>query len=118
MSDYRNPDFEPFDPNDPHWRGAKMDSDLRPSNTVTGWVVAVVFVVALLGVIYGMSRQHAAIGTNTASNEIAQPGASPAMTHMAAPAPTPPTSTPSPQPITKPPINPVPPAPAPSSDSQ
>lgn len=116
MSDYRNPDFEPFDPNDPYRRDAKMDAGLRPSNTVTGWVVAVVFVVALLGVIFGMSRRHATPGTNTASNEMAQPGTSPAMTHMAAPAP--PTSTPSPQPRTKPPINPVPPAPAPSSAGQ
>jgi hypothetical protein len=115
MSDYRNPDFDPFDPNDPHRRDGKMGPDLRPSNTVTGWVVAVVFVVALLGVIYGMSRQTT-LGTNTASNEIAQPGTSPAATHMAPP--TPPTSTPSPQPITKPPINPVPPAPAPSSGGQ
>ena len=86
MSDYRNPDFEPFDPNDPYRRNPKTDPDLRPSNTVTGWVVAVVFVVALLGVIFGVSREHATLGTNTASNEMAQPGASPAETHMAAPA--------------------------------
>jgi hypothetical protein len=118
MSDYRPPDFDPFDPNDPYRRGAKMGPKLRPSNVVTGWIVATVFVAAAIAVIFGITHPRQ-LGTDTASNDMAQRGASPAMTHMApppAPANTPALqSTPSPLTTTNPPINPVPPTPGPSS---
>lgn len=117
MSDYRNPDFDPFDPNDPYRRGAKTKPELRPSNVVTGWVVAAVFVVAILAVIFGMT--HRRLGTNTASNDIAFRNASPAMIHMAPPTPRGTSSpTPSPPAATKPPISPVPPAPGQTGGGQ
>jgi hypothetical protein len=108
MTDFRNLDSDPFDPNDPYRRDAKLDPNLRPSNAVTGWVVAAVFAVAILAVIFGLARQPGQIGTNTASNEMNTP---PAVTHMAPPVA--PSSTPSPQA----PLSPTP-APAQSGDQQ
>jgi hypothetical protein len=110
MSDYRNPDFDPYDPNDPYRRDSKLNTDLRPSNAVTGWIVAAVFVVAILAVIFGLTRQPGQLGTNTASNE------PPAMSHMTPPAPATQTS-PSPQAPIKP-ISPVSPAPGQSNGGQ
>jgi hypothetical protein len=122
MSDYRNPDFDPFDPNDPYRRGAKMDPDLRPNDVVTGWFVAAVFVVAVLAVVFGMTHRQTQLGTDTAANDVASRTASPAITHMAPPAPAP-QAAPSPSPTTAPPsttppINPVPSTPGPSNGGQ
>jgi hypothetical protein len=112
MSDYRNPDFDPFDPNDPYRRDPKLNPDLRPSNVVTGWVVAAVFAAAILSVIFGLTRQPAQVGTNTASNDTP-----PVISHMTPPAGTAQTA-PSLQTTPKPPISPVKPAPAPPSGNQ
>ncbi len=115
MSDYRNQDFGPYDPNDPYRAG--MDPVQRPSNVVTGWVVAVVFVVAILAVIFGLSQQQP-LGTNTASNDTVQHSASPATPqttppeHATGPASQ---STASPFAGTKTPVNPMPPMPSQSS---
>ena len=84
MTDFRNLDNDPFDPNDPYRRDAKLDPNLRPANAVTGWVVAAVFAVAILAVIFGLSHQPGQIGTNTASNDMG-PNTPPAVTHMAPP---------------------------------
>lgn len=113
MSDYRNPDFDPYDPNDPYRRSGSTSPNLRPSNIVTGWVVAAVFVVAILAVIFGLSHQQQ-LGTNTASNDVVQRGASPTTTQTAPPA----HATPSPLTTTKAPINPVPPTPSQSGGGQ
>lgn len=92
MTDYRNLDSDPFDPNDPYRRDPKLDPNLRPANAVTGWVVAAVFAVAILAVIFGLAHQPGQLGTNTASNDVNTP---PAATHMAPPAS--PSGAPSPQ---------------------
>ena len=113
MSDYRNLDSDPFDPNDPYRRDPKLDPNLRPANVVTGWVVAAVFAVAILAVIFGLARQPGQIGTNTASNDMPA-STPPAATHMAPPVS--PSSPPSPQQNTaQPPIS-LSPAPAQSGD--
>jgi hypothetical protein len=111
MSDFRNLDNDPMDPNDPYRRDAKLDPNLRPANAVTGWVVAAVFAVAILAVIFGLAHQPGQLGTNTASNDVAQP---PAATRMAPPA-APSGSTSSPQTTPQAPISPTP-APAQSGD--
>jgi hypothetical protein len=104
-------DFDPYDPNDPYRRDMRLNTDMRPSNVVTGWIVAAVFVVAILAVIFGLTRQP--LGTNTASNDIATP---PAVSHMAPPA-TVPQTLPS-SPATPKPVSPAQPAPGPSNGSQ
>lgn len=117
MSDYRNPDFDPLNPEDPFRRDAKMDPDVRAANVVWGWIAAGVLVVALLAVIFGIARQPGAIGTNTASNEtITQQATPPAATHMAPPAGMP--QTPAQHPITPAPNGAAPATPAPTGDSQ
>jgi hypothetical protein len=113
MSDYRNPDFDPYDPNDPNRRGTRLNTDMRPSNAVTGWIVAAVFVVAVLAVIFGLTHQAGQTGTNTASNDVATP---PAVSHMTPPA-TAPQASPSSPAGTKP-IGPTTPAPGQSNGSQ
>lgn len=110
MTDFRNLDNDPFDPNDPYRRDAKLDPNLRPANAVTGWVVAAVFAVAILAVIFGLSHQPGQIGTNTASNDMG-PNTPPAATHMAPPV------TPSLPTTPQAPISPTP-APAQSGDQQ
>ena len=117
MSDYRNPDFDPLNPEDPFRRDVKMDPDVRAANVVWGWIAAGVLVVALLAVIFGIARQPGAVGTNTASNEtITQQATPPAATHMAPPAGMP--QTPAQHPIMPAPSD-MPAAPAqPSGDSQ
>jgi hypothetical protein len=115
MTDYRNSDSDPFDPNDPYRRDPKLDPNLRPANAVTGWVVAAVFVVAILAVIFGLAHQPGQIGTNTASNDVT-PNTPPAATHMAPPA-APSGSTSSPQTTPQAPISPTP-APAQSGDQR
>jgi hypothetical protein len=113
MTDYRNLDSDPFDPNDPFRRDPKLDPNLRPANAVTGWVVAAVFAVAILAVIFGLARQPGQLGTNTAANDVT-PNTPPAATHMAPPAS--PSGTPSPQQtMPQAPISPTP-APAQSGD--
>ena len=111
MSDYRNPDFDPFDPNDPYRRDTKMNAELRPSNVATGWIVGAVFVAAILAVTFGMSHQRSGLGTTTASNDITKPAAPPAMTHMVPPTGAPPAAP-------KPPISPVVPTPGQSGGGQ
>jgi hypothetical protein len=113
MSDFRNLDSDPMDPNDPYRRDSKLDPNLRPANAVTGWVVAAVFAVAILAVIFGLAHQPGQIGTNTASNDLT-PSAPPAATHMAPPAS--PSGMPSQQTTPPAPISPTP-APA-QSDNQ
>jgi hypothetical protein len=83
MTDYQNPDFDPFNPEDPFRRDGKMNPDARPANVITGWIAAAVLIVALVAVGFGLMHQSGSIGTNTASNEIAAPTAP---THMAPPA--------------------------------
>jgi hypothetical protein len=112
MTDYRNLDSDPFNPNHPYRRDPKLDPNLRPANALTGWVVAAVFAVAILAVIFGLAHQPGQIGTNTASNDVT-PNPPPAVTHMAPPAS--PSGTPSPQTTPQAPISPTP-APAQSGD--
>jgi hypothetical protein len=83
MTDYQNPDFDPFNPEDPFRRDGKMNPDAQPANVLAGWIAAAVLVVALLAVGFGLMHQSGSIGTNTASNDIAAPTAP---THMAPPA--------------------------------
>lgn len=83
MTDYQNPDFDPFNPEDPFRRDGKMNPDARPANVITGWIAAAVLVVALVAVGFGLMHQSGSIGTNTASNDMAAPTAP---THMAPPA--------------------------------
>jgi hypothetical protein len=83
MTDYQNPDFDPFNPEDPFRRDGKMNPDARPANVITGWIAAAVLVVALVAIGFGLMHQSGSIGTNTASNEITAPTAP---THMAPPA--------------------------------
>jgi len=111
MSDNRNSDY---DPNDPYRPGAGIDPDQRPSNVVTGWVVAAVFVVAILAIAFGVSHQMGPAGTNTASNDVAAP---PAATHMTPP-PSQPQANSGPQATPKPPLSPTSPAPAPAHNGQ
>jgi hypothetical protein len=84
MTDFRNLDSDPFDPNGPYRRDPKLDPNLRPANAFTGWVVAAVFAVAILAVIFGLARQSGQLGTNTASNDVT-PKTPPAVTHMGPP---------------------------------
>jgi hypothetical protein len=110
MTDFRNLDSDPLDPNDPYRRDPKLDPNLRPANAFTGWIVAAVFAVAILAVIFGLARQPGQLGTNTASNDVTPPP----VTHMALPAP--PSGEASPQMTPQaPPISPTP-APAQSGD--
>jgi hypothetical protein len=113
MTDFRNLDNDPTDPNDPYRRDAKLDPNLRPANAVTGWIVAAVFAVAILAVIFGLAHQPGQLGTNTASNDVSPP---PAATHMAPP-PAPSGSASSPQMTPQAPISPTL-APAQSGDQQ
>jgi hypothetical protein len=100
MTDYQNPDFDPLNPEDPFRRDSKMNPGARPANVIAGWIAAVVLVVAVLAVGFGLMRQPGSIITNTASNDITGPTAP---THMAPPAsPSPPT------PATPAPISPTP----------
>ena len=98
MSDYRNLDSDYRDPEDPYRRDPKLDPDAPATNTMWGWVVGAVFVLAILAVVFGGGHQPA--GTNTASNDVP-----PAMNRMAPPAPMP---TPSMAPTPATPIAPAP----------
>jgi hypothetical protein len=114
MSDYRNSDFDPLNPDDSYRRNARMDPDVRAANVVWGWVAAAVFVVVVLAVAFGMTHQPGQIGTNTAANDVTPP---PAATRMAPPVAAPPTNKPAT--TMAPPISPAPaPAPAQPSDGQ
>jgi len=79
MTDFQNPDYDPLNPEDAARRDGRMDG--RPANVIAGWIAAVVLVVAVLAVGFGLMRQPG--GTNTASNDRAPPTAP---THMAPPA--------------------------------
>ncbi len=82
MTDYQNPDFDPFTAEEPFRRDGKMNPDARPANVfITGWIAAAVLVVALLAIGFGLVHQSGSIGTNTASNDMAPT----APTHMAPP---------------------------------
>ncbi|MGC1444080.1 MAG: hypothetical protein WA837_01330 [Xanthobacteraceae bacterium] len=81
MTDYQNPDFDPFNPEDPFRRDGKMNPDARPANVIAGWIAAAVLVVAVLAIGFGLMHQSGSIGTNTASNDMAPI----APTHMAPP---------------------------------
>jgi hypothetical protein len=98
MSDYRNLDSDYRDPEDQHRRDPRLDPDAPATNTMWGWVVGAVFVLAILAVVFGGGHQPA--GTNTASNDVP-----PAMNRMAPPAPMP---TPSMAPTPATPIAPAP----------
>jgi hypothetical protein len=103
MSDYRNPDYDYRNAEDPFRRDAKLDPDTRAANVAWGWIAAAVFVVAILAVAFGMGHQSG--GTNTASNDVTPP----AINHMSPPATVPPP--------TMAPTPPNPP-PAPAGNSQ
>jgi hypothetical protein len=104
MSDYRNQDFTHLSLEDPFASSAKMDPHTRAANMAGGWIAASVFLVIVLAVAFGIGHQPGGIGTNTASNDVAQPAA----THM----------TPPPASILPPPIMPAPNMPAPYSGTQ
>jgi hypothetical protein len=106
MTDYQNPDFDPFNPEDPFRRDAKMNPNARPANVITGWIAGAILVVALLAVGFGLMHRSGSIGTNTASNDIAAPNEMAAPTapaHMA-----PPLALSPPAPATPAPISPAP----------
>jgi hypothetical protein len=108
MSDYRNLDFDPLNPEDPYRRNAKMDPDVRAAHAVWGWLVAAVFVVVMLAVAFGIVHQPGQVGTNTAANDVTAP---PAATRMAPPVVAPQANKPGT--TLAPPISPAPtPAPA------
>jgi hypothetical protein len=104
MSDYRNSDFDPLNPDDPYRRNDMMDPDVRAANAIWGWVAAAVFAIVVLAVVFGMAHQPGQVGTNTASNDITAP---PAATRMAPPVTSP----------LAPPISPAPNA-APTAPAQ
>lgn len=109
MTDYQNPDFDPFNPEDPfHRDGNKMNPDARPANVITGWIAAAVLVVAFVAVGFGLMHRSGSIGTNTASNEMAAPTAP---THMAPPAAPSPPALATPAPISPTPDSATHPAP-------
>jgi hypothetical protein len=113
MSDYQNSDFDPFNPEDPYRRGAKMDPDVRAMNAVWGWMAAAIFVVVVLAVAFGMTHQAGQIGTNTASNDTPS-----AATRMSPPiSPMAPSRTNQPGTTLAPPISPAPNA-APAAPGQ
>jgi hypothetical protein len=114
MSDYGNSGYDPLDPSDPYRRDARIDPDRRASNVVTGWVVAAVFLVAILAIVFGVSHQMGPAGTNTASNDVA---ARPAATHMTPP-PSQPQTNSGLQAAPKPPLSPTSPTPAPATRDQ
>ncbi len=91
MSDYRNPNFDYSDPNDPLRHDTRFDPDLRSANAAWGWIAAAVFLVVVLAIAFGVGRQGQ-LGTNTASNDTAPPAMSrmnppPATSNMTNPAP-------------------------------
>jgi hypothetical protein len=109
MSDYRYPDFDYRNPEDPFRDDAKMDPDVGAANAAWGWVAAAVFLVVVLAVAFGIGHQPGGIGanlgTNTASNDVTPPAA----THM-----TPPTTSVLPPTTSPTPANPAPITPAPA----
>jgi hypothetical protein len=115
MSDYRNPDFDSRNPEDPFRNDAKMDPDARAANAAWGWIAAAVFLVVVLAVAFGIGHQPGGTGTNTASNDVTPPAA----THMMPPTTSvlPPTTSPTPA-NPSPPIIPAPATPAPTTGSQ
>lgn len=97
MSDYRNPNFDYRDPNDPLRHDTRFDPDMRSANAAWGWIAAAVFLVVVLAIAFGVGHQGQ---FNTASNDTAPPAMSrmnspPATSGMAKPA-TPMTPAPSP----------------------
>ena len=99
--DYRNPE-------DPFQRDTAYDPNARTGNSAWGWIAAAVFVAIVLAVLFGMGRQPAQNGTNTASNEMRPP----ATTQMKPPAT-------NPSPASPAPANPAPPVtPAPNNSAQ
>jgi hypothetical protein len=107
MSDYRNPDNDFRDPEDPYRRDVKLDPDARAANAAWGWIAAAVFLVVVLAVAFGVGHQPGQPNTNTASNEVNPPAA----TQMLPPT-TIPTPSMSPAPAAPAPITPAPGAPA------
>jgi len=106
MSDYRNPNFDYRDPDDPLRRDARFDPDAGAANAAWGWIAAAVFLVVVLAVAFGIGHQPGQTGTNTASNDVTPP---PAMSRMAPPVATPAPVTPAP---------PITPAPTPNTPAQ
>jgi hypothetical protein len=113
MTDYRDmdPDFD--NPADPFRRDPRLSPDTRPSNTIWGWVVAAVFVVALLAVGFGIWGKPRSNDMNTAFNAPA-----PQAAHIPPPAPMPaPTMAPAPA-TPSAPVTPAPSAPGPAGQVQ
>jgi hypothetical protein len=93
MSDYRDPNFDYRNSNDPLGRNPPFDPDARAMNATWGWIAAAIFLVVVLAVAFGIGHQPGQGGMNTASNDTAPPAAS----HMMPPTnPTPPTFAPAP----------------------
>lgn len=91
MSDYRNPNFDYRDPNDPLRHDVRFDPDARAANAARGWIAAAVFLVVVLAIAFGVGHRGQ-LGTNTASNDTAPPAISrmtppPSATAPTSPAP-------------------------------
>ncbi len=108
MSDYRNPNFDYRDPNDPLRYDTRLDPDARSANAAWGWIAAAVFLVVVMAIAFGVGHQGQ-LGTNTASNDTAPP---PAMSRMSPPSATTAPTSPAP------PVTPTPNTPAQRGNGQ
>lgn len=106
MSDFRNSDLNYRNATDPVQRNEPYDPDARAMNATWGWVAAAVFIVVVLAVAFGFGHRPGETGTNTAFNDTNPP----AVTRMAPPVNTAPSTAPAPTAIPAP----VAPSPAPA----
>jgi hypothetical protein len=113
MSDYYH------GPEDPFRRDDVYDPNVRSGGSAWGWLVAALFLVVVLAMVFGIGHQAGQPGTSTASNDPNPPATrmAPPATRMAPPAATPSNGPPT---TTAPaPANPAPPiAPAPGTPAQ
>ena len=87
MSDYRNPDHDYHNPEDPFRRDAKFDPDVGAANVMWGWIAAAVFIVAILAVASAWDTSRA---EPTPSNDVTPP----MINHSVPPATVPPPADP------------------------
>jgi|GEM_PF-1250874 len=88
MTDYRNPNDDYLNTQDPFRNDPKLDPNVRAPNAAWGWIAAAVFLVVVLAVAFGFGHKPGQLGTNTASNDVTAPAAN----RMAPPATVPPPS--------------------------
>jgi hypothetical protein len=108
MSDYRDPNYDYRNLEDPFRDNPQFDPNVRAPSAAWGWIAAAIFLVVVLAVGFGFGHKPGQLGTNTASNDMAPPAVSHMMPPAIAPSPStaPAPGTPTP-PVTAAPTSPA-----------